>query len=162
MAHHAVLKRFRNLGINPDPSLSLKERVEYFLSKALSDFVSPIKGGSEKAPFTVGKTRTYFRTGALEYLENARNDNIGFFAIMYVNISSKLFLAKATNLISSNCSFFYSALPPIGGWHRIAEAFYANETQQSKWKLSFVVLSGGDESRRCHNVHWSSLVSYAV
>lgn len=82
MEHHAVLKRFRNLGEKPDPSQDIKTQVSTLMATALKDFVSPIKGGTPRPPTTVGETRTYFRTGALEYLENARNENIGFFAII--------------------------------------------------------------------------------
>ena len=75
----AILKRFRNLGDKPDSSQDINTQVSVLLAKALKEFVSPIKGGTARAPFTIGKTRVYFRTGALEYLENARNENIGYF-----------------------------------------------------------------------------------
>eukprot|EP00977_Amphora_coffeiformis_P010868 scaffold2554_cov156-Amphora_coffeaeformis.AAC.5 len=79
MEVHAILKRFRNIGDKPDSSQDLNIQVSVLLTKAFKDFVSPIKGGTLRAPFTIGKTRVYFRTGALEYLENARNENIGYF-----------------------------------------------------------------------------------
>ena len=82
MAHHAVLKRFRNLGTKPDPSKDVATQISTLLDTALAEFVSPIKGGTPKPPTTLGKTQTYFRTGVLEYLENHRNANIGFFAII--------------------------------------------------------------------------------
>ena len=82
MEHHAVLKRFRNLADKPDQSQDVKIQVSTLLAIALKDFISPIKGGTPRPPATLGKTRTYFRTGALEYLENQRNENIGFFAII--------------------------------------------------------------------------------
>jgi myosin-5 len=82
MEHHYVVKRFRNLGNKPDRSQGVTTQVATLLATALKDFVSPIKGGTARPPTTIGKTRTYFRTGALEYLENARNDNIGFFAVI--------------------------------------------------------------------------------
>ena len=81
MDHFAVLKRFRNLGEKPDRTQTVNLQVSTLLTHAFKDFVSPIKG-EQRPPFTLGNTKTFFRSFALDFLENARNENIGFFALM--------------------------------------------------------------------------------
>merc|ERR1712176_568209 len=59
-----------------EPAEKLKYDCEALLTSALKDFV-PQAGDKGKSIFVVGKTRSYFRMGALEYLEANRTREMG-------------------------------------------------------------------------------------
>ena len=59
-----------------EPAEKLKYDCDALLTCALKDFES-MEGGKDNKIFVVGKTRSYFRMGALEYLEGNRTKEMG-------------------------------------------------------------------------------------
>jgi myosin heavy subunit len=72
--HENVLERFKHLAKNTtsNPGDSLEDQVEKLLNPLLKHMATETDGGRVMKAFATGKTRTYFRTGALEFLEAER------------------------------------------------------------------------------------------
>lgn len=81
MHHRKLLKRYRCFGVNINSSAPTKVQVMCLMVIAMRDYNGP-GGESFSESVLVGKTRAYFRFGALEYLEQKRNNNVGFFALV--------------------------------------------------------------------------------
>jgi myosin-5 len=82
LEHDIVLDRFRFLWrkgdhlaaeceVSDDPDEKMKKQVDRLLTTALKPLETQKDGNALKA-FVMGKTRSYFRAGALEFLENER------------------------------------------------------------------------------------------
>jgi myosin-5 len=92
LEHEIVLERFKSLWTkgnhraspeHGDPDLAgeeLKLDVEHLLTSALRSLEVEKDGGMQKA-FVIGKTRAYFRAGALEHLEAERLKGLGVWAV---------------------------------------------------------------------------------
>jgi len=76
MEHFELLKRFRYAVPQAQRKLAIRDQVIAMIESAFDDFEE------EADPAKVGKTRTYFRAGALEYLESQRVTHIDFFATL--------------------------------------------------------------------------------
>lgn len=97
LSHRYTLERFSTLinrSFNPppndgddDPALSqyCHDEAEKLLPKILAGY-DKSKSGIDLAPFCLGKTRVYFRAGALEYLENERVKSFSTHAILLQKI----------------------------------------------------------------------------
>jgi myosin-5 len=73
LEHAVALDRFSCLLDIADNSIAeTRDRVDKLLSALLNDIDSPSKDGSKQKAFVCGKTRVYFRSGSLEYLESRR------------------------------------------------------------------------------------------
>ena len=102
LQHEVVLERFKSLWAvgehhgdcaSAEPGLSNKSDVEILLSHALRLLVTT-KDGVTVMPFVIGKTRTYFRAGALEHLEAERLKGLGNWATEIQRIA-RGFVAKS-------------------------------------------------------------------
>jgi myosin V len=69
--HDSVLDRFRHLAIKSDMHGTRREQVDNLLGRLLLHMSKDSDSHNIKA-YAVGKTRTYFRAGALEFLESER------------------------------------------------------------------------------------------
>ena len=69
--HESVLERFRYLSKHTNSNAPYREQVENLLAHLLDHMSTDIDGQTTKS-YAVGKTRTYFRAGALEFLEAER------------------------------------------------------------------------------------------
>jgi myosin V len=85
-------KHNSSVAITEDLSPSLK--VEMFLEDSLKELETVEKDGRLVKAFVIGKTRAYFRSGALEYLEAARLKGLGLHAIVLQRII-RGFIAKS-------------------------------------------------------------------
>ena len=83
LEHSVVLDRFKAMwgkgqhlaaehSGTEDPEDKTKRLVDTMMTTALKSMQSTKEDGTEIKAFVMGKTRTYFRAGALEYLENER------------------------------------------------------------------------------------------
>jgi myosin V len=72
--HRSCVERFKLLNKTKKKSRSKKETIDYKQEVAtlLEMALKPLATTNGKPPFVVGKTRAYFKQGALEYLEGAR------------------------------------------------------------------------------------------
>lgn len=92
LEHEVVLDRFKSLWTkgnhrtsdeNADlngPQEGVKKDVDHLLTSALKCLETEKDGGLVKA-FVIGKTRAYFRAGALEHLESERLKGLGVWAV---------------------------------------------------------------------------------
>ncbi len=91
LEHISVLDRFKSLwpkgdhitvlkNENMDVDARCKKATEILLTLALKDMEFE-KNGSKFRAFVMGKTRAYFRAGALEFLEAERMKHLGAYAI---------------------------------------------------------------------------------
>ncbi|KAI2489593.1 myosin-kinesin ATPase superfamily-like protein [Fragilaria crotonensis] len=102
LQHEIVLERFKSLwavgehhgdGVSGEPASSTKSEIEILLSHALKS-LQTIKDGDIVMPFVIGKTRTYFRAGALEHLEAERLKGLSNWATEIQRIA-RGFVAKS-------------------------------------------------------------------
>lgn len=101
LEHETVLERFKSLWTvgghhieaSDESGQCNKSEVEQLLSKALRSLQTEKDGSIVKA-FVIGKTRTYFRSGALEHLEAERLKGLGIRATEIQRIA-RGFLAKS-------------------------------------------------------------------
>jgi myosin-5 len=70
--HRACLERFKVLTKKGKKDKKDKGDHKEDVIKLLTNALKPFDDGNEKDPFVVGKTRVYFRAGALEFLESER------------------------------------------------------------------------------------------
>ena len=90
--HEDILKRFRSLwgkgeqrisaeSINPEnPGDAVRADVNRLLTPVMRELETTTKSGTPVKAFVIGKTRTYFRAGALEHLEAERLNGLGEWA----------------------------------------------------------------------------------
>ena len=73
LSHKEVMDRFGSMwqGVKPSESEEITIKIKMLLEQNI-DHLSVEKEGRVIKPFAIGKTRTYFRAGALEYLESER------------------------------------------------------------------------------------------
>ena len=102
LPHETVLERFKSLwavgehhgdGVSGAPASSSISDVKNLLSHALKS-LETTKGGDVVMPFVIGKTRTYFRAGALEHLEAERLKGLSNWATEIQRIA-RGFVAKS-------------------------------------------------------------------
>jgi myosin-5 len=103
LEHLIVLERFKSLwpkgdhikvlnDIHLDPDERIYKAVEILLNIALKDMESEKQEVKVRA-FVMGKTRAYFRAGALEFLEGERLRYLGKFAVT-IQTSVRTFVAR--------------------------------------------------------------------
>jgi myosin heavy subunit len=87
LEHRAVLERFKSLWpkeAGRSEECNIEERsktdVDTLLTSALND-LEVKKGEKTIKAFVIGRSRAYFRAGALEFLENKRLDGMTFWAV---------------------------------------------------------------------------------
>lgn len=103
LEHISVLDRFKSLwpkgdhiSVLQNESLDIDERckkaTDILLTLALKDMEFE-KNGSKFRAFVMGKTRAYFRAGALEFLEAERMKHLGAYAIV-IQTSARRFICE--------------------------------------------------------------------
>ena len=107
LTHTTALERFYCLSLNKSNSEdeekkddlgykdSLMERnVTFVISYSLQKFKAANSYERSMHPFAVGKSRVYFRAGALEYLENQRMNKFVILAT-FIERSVRRFIARS-------------------------------------------------------------------
>lgn len=107
LEHLAVLDRFKSLwpkadhiGVLQDQKLDPEERrkkaTDVLLTLALKEMESE-KNGNKFRAFVMGKTRAYFRSGALEFLEAERLKHLGTYATIMQSNARRYVLRSKYN-----------------------------------------------------------------
>ena len=104
LEHTSVLDRFKSLwpkgghiavlqNENMDIDARFKKATDMLLTLALKDMEFE-KNGSKFRAFVMGKTRAYFRAGALEFLEAERMKHLGAYAIV-IQTTARRYICQA-------------------------------------------------------------------
>lgn len=123
LEHSAVLERFillkktrkkhftdngKNNNNTSTKEVDVPKTVEQLLGSVLKTMGSKSKKGETEQAFVIGKTRTYFRAGALEYLEAERLDGLTNQAVQIQRFVRKYF-AMGSFRILKNATIYVQA-----------------------------------------------------
>jgi myosin V len=117
LEHDIVLDRFKALWLKNgqhhypvastdasiDPNERVKEVVRQLLTPALSIMETTKENGTIVQGFVLGKTRTYFRAGALEYIENERVKCLSKWAVVIQRIMRTYIVKTRFNRVRTYC-----------------------------------------------------------